>query len=114
MSQHRNSVRIMAYLRHGLGNILISIKSLHGFQKPRNPSLILMVVAPNLALAMLTVLVMDLGLNQALEIVALIRALAMLMVLILVLVPAMARTRRWVIQETHLPEQDLLIMAMRG
>ena len=56
----------MAYLRHGLGNMLISIKSLHGFQKARSPSLILspmlvMVVAPNLALATLTVLVMVLG-----------------------------------------------------
>jgi len=72
VSQHRNSVRIIAYLRHGLGNMLTSIKSPHGFQRPRSPSLTLlltlvMVVALNLAPATLTVL----GLSQALEMVAL-------------------------------------------
>jgi len=74
VSQHRNSARIMVYLRHGLGNMLISIKSLYGFQRPRSPSLIL-----------LQILVMVVALNQA---------LAMLLVLVLVPVLAMARTRR--------------------
>jgi len=95
VSQHRNSARIMAYLRHGLGNMLISIKSLHGFQRPRSPSLILlqilvMVVALNLAPTMLMVL----GLSRALKMVALNQALAMLLVRMLVPVLAMARTRR--------------------
>ena len=82
-SQLRNSAMTVACLRRGLGNMLISIRSLHGFQKPRNPRLVLLMV-----LVIILALAMILARNLALVMVLLLSlALATRLVL------AMARTR---------------------
>ena len=81
----------IAYLRRGLGNMLISIRSLHGFQKPKDsdpiPTIVLAMVQATV-LKLLERLRTDLAPNLAM-ILGLLRAPGMVLALILALALAL-------------------------